>query len=440
MSGLDLGFESPVETSTEPSAEPAVFPQRSAEPTEPSAQESAPADQSAETPAPTEPLGDAVESAERAEVPSRPPSFQTLELSEELQAVEEANRRHTKKLEDLVRTGGRFFTDAQRAVIQRRNQTVKHIFKQLEESSAEVNKMRSGHKLEAGTPEYEAAMKDETSIVVNFQDNKTHTTYMSAIKFGQEKYNVLKEFCNNITDDCLEAHGKATGRQDLLKLKGMPGAEKEYITAVLYAFAKQSATFKDWVFSEADASHRCYLPDGTFDRSMLPSDQWTVIELKGGGEVPILKDDLPLTPILADNWFFKKVKGASALDRRFMAKEFDMQGDTSRVGWVIKYVQHALEKYWNMVMPSDKDKAYYFDLESETPYDGVKGTVKTSAGHSDYYVSRDLAQMLFVPDGKAPRRYKQHVECIDMALNIKTLRTFAATGGEEKEPEAEDEN
>jgi len=287
------------------------------------------------------------------------------------------------------------------------------------------------HKL---SPEEVATVdQDPTTLVISVRDPATGETYSQAVKFSEAQYQTVKNFCYNIAEENLEKFSRTNaGGKRLLALRNAEGLENEkaYILGVLYPLSDMSSALHKWIFAMLDKSHPLYANDGSLDRAKLPSEAWTVCELKGGGEAPILKTSLKYLPTLCDNWFFNKVQKAAPLDRRFMAKDFDMQGE-SRVGIIIKLVQRAVERYWSLVRPSDKDRKYYFPLAEEAPFVGQKvEMVKPREDASQYYMSREAAQLFFVPNFEdGPQRFGTHQECIGLATRAHLLRSFAAEGG-----------
>lgn len=363
-----------------------------------------------------------------------------LEISSYMKEIEERNRKFTERFEKMVSENfEERYTERENAVLRRRKQTFADIFAGIRNAESEVLQIRNLHKLL--TPEQRAeAMKDPTTLLLRVSDPGTGTSSAQPLRFTPEKYKLVTDFVHAIEEEGIEEFARIDpSARELIALKHDPAHEQEYLLGVFYRLARRSPAFHHWIFEELDENHPLYNFDGSLDRSKLPSEAWTAVELKGGGEVPILKADLPLFPTLADRWFFNKVSKATPLDRRFMAKEFDMQGDGSRVGMIIKIVQNAVERYWQMVRPADKDKAYYFDLEEDVPYDGTKAVLKSNnAKYSNYHLTRELAQLLFVPPKGRLLRCDKRQQCINMALNIKHLKSFAASGGDLKQDDFED--
>jgi len=274
------------------------------------------------------------------------------------------------------------------------------------------------------------ALAEPTTLVVPIIDEAKHQ-YKEGIRFTPEEYEELKSFILGIDEDHIVEHYPENASQ-LIATKYTN--EKSFITEMTIRLCQTHESLKSWLFRQADEHHPLYSSDGTVDRSKLPSDKWDVVELKGAGEVPYLKEDANALPVAFYHWFFTKVNKASPLDRRFMAKEFDMQGNPSRFGVLLKIVQNAVERHWKMVRPADKDLAYYFPLESAQPFEGVIADLSSDAKFNSYGLSQKMGQFIgnvHLFDG--PQRFQTRAQCIATMMNLKELKTFAEAGGENQE-------
>jgi hypothetical protein len=258
----------------------------------------------------------------------------------------------------------------------------------------------------------------------------TEAVHTEGMRFDADMMKKLKDFLLNIDNDHIrDALGPEMGER-LIQLKMQD--PRAYMAQALVTIANNNDSVRQWLFRSADENHKMWNLDGTFKREFLPSDKWTIVELKGAGEVPILKEDLPFMPNVADAWFFKKTSQAHPLDRRFMGKEYDMESNPSGFGRLLQMIQNAIAHKWQMVRPADKDKAYYFDMPEVAPHAGTEIAIDPSemvAVRNNFTIDLTVGTMLGnVPAGNAPMRALTHLDALELTLSARNVKNFASGG------------
>eukprot|EP01053_Blabericola_migrator_P003477 Blabericola_migrator_1__3476@NODE_2029_length_3388_cov_20_334237_g1289_i0_p2_GENE_NODE_2029_length_3388_cov_20_334237_g1289_i0NODE_2029_length_3388_cov_20_334237_g1289_i0_p2_ORF_typecomplete_len377_score79_48_NODE_2029_length_3388_cov_20_334237_g1289_i04041534 len=152
--------------------------------------------------------------------------------------------------------------------------------------------------------------------------------------------------------------------------------------------AKHNKSYANWLRFASDKNHPFF--NNVKDSDSVPRGvAWTT--LPGvDGEIPFNKAHTNMLPTCMDQWFYTKNRELHPVEKRTMRTEIDLREHRSRLAIIFD-----LLKRWSLqaTRPADQDKEYFFPLESEVPFKGVKIDTN-SAIKAEWDMSLETAQKL----------------------------------------------
>jgi len=217
---------------------------------------------------------------------------------------------------------------------------------------------------------------------------------------------------------------------------------KSFMTSILIDLANKNQGVSSWLFRRLDDHHNMYTPDGTIDRSKLPSDQWDVARVPIFGEVAYLKKYKNKLPVAQDHAHYHEYKRKlSPLDNRINSHQLDVQRQTSFLGRLMTILRSVFSSSMEIGRVDKNDKEYNFPLEEEKPFDGVAARVATGKDlANEFYLNDDVIAALYTDarSGDKPSRIFSRTNVQKIFCDMHNLRGVAEGGLEKKEEETAD--